>query len=62
MRDPIVEELHAIRREHAAKFKFDLKAIVADLARHRDASRFTYVELPPRRAETTPPAEMRVHT
>lgn len=51
MRDPIVEELHAVRREHAAKFNFDLRAIAADLARRRDDSRFTYVELPPKRAE-----------
>ena len=26
--DPIVEEVHKIRREHAAKFNFDLREIV----------------------------------
>jgi len=29
--DPIVEELHKIREEHAAKFQYDLAAICADL-------------------------------
>jgi hypothetical protein len=28
--DPIVEELHKIRKEHAAKFNFNLLAIVRD--------------------------------
>ncbi|NUQ40755.1 MAG: hypothetical protein HUU32_05120 [Calditrichaceae bacterium] len=27
-RDPIIEEIHRIRQEHAAKFNFDLRAIV----------------------------------
>ncbi len=27
-RDPIVEELHKIRADHAAKFHYDLRAIV----------------------------------
>ena len=31
--DRIVEELHRIREEHAARFNFDLDAIVADLRR-----------------------------
>ena len=31
MRDPIVEEIRRIRREHAEKFKFDLDAIFEDL-------------------------------
>ncbi|MFB1486589.1 MULTISPECIES: hypothetical protein [unclassified Thiocapsa] len=31
--DPIVDELHRIREEHAARFNFDLGAIVADLRR-----------------------------
>lgn len=26
--DPIIEEIHKIRQEHAAKFNFDLQAIV----------------------------------
>lgn len=26
--DPIIEEIHKIRQEHAAKFNFDVRAIV----------------------------------
>lgn len=26
--DPIIEEIHRIRQEHAAKFNFDVRAIV----------------------------------
>ena len=29
--DEIVEEIHAIRREHAASFDFDIERILADL-------------------------------
>lgn len=29
--DEIVEEIHAIRREHAASFDFDIERIIADL-------------------------------
>jgi hypothetical protein len=28
--DPIVEKIHKIRQEHAAKFGYDLRAIVRD--------------------------------
>ena len=31
MEDPIVEEIRKIRDEHAARFNYDLHAIVADL-------------------------------
>ncbi len=30
-KDPIVEEIHRIRRMHAQQFNFDLYAIFADL-------------------------------
>lgn len=29
--DEIVEEIHAIRREHAASFDFDIERIITDL-------------------------------
>lgn len=29
--DEIVEEIHTIRREHAASFDFDIERIIADL-------------------------------
>ena len=33
--DPIVEEIHKIRQEHAAKFGYDLRAIVRDYQKHQ---------------------------
>ena len=29
--DEIIEEIHAVRREHAASFNFDIERIIADL-------------------------------
>lgn len=29
--DEIIEEIHAVRREHAASFDFDIERIIADL-------------------------------
>ncbi len=29
--DEIIEEIHAVRREHAARFDFDIERIIADL-------------------------------
>ena len=36
--DPIVEEIHKIRQEHAAKFNYDLRAIVRDYQRRQKLS------------------------
>jgi hypothetical protein len=33
MTDEIIDEIHAVRREHAASFDFDIKLIIADLRR-----------------------------
>jgi hypothetical protein len=45
MRDPIHEEIHRYREEHARKFNFDLAAICKDL---RERSRdLQVVRLPP---------------
>ena len=47
MKDPINEEIHKYRAEHARKFKFDLTAICEDL---REQSRnLKVVRLPPKR-------------
>ncbi len=35
-RDEIVEEIHKIRREQAARFNYDVAAIVADAKRRQD--------------------------
>ena len=34
-RDPIVEEIHRIREEHAARFNYDLDAIFRDLEKRQ---------------------------
>lgn len=44
--DPIVEELHKIREEHAKTFNYDLKAIFEDLKKQERQSGVTYVSLP----------------
>jgi len=36
--DPIVEEIHKIRQEHAAKFGYDLRAIVRDYQKRQKLS------------------------
>jgi len=54
MKDPIVEEVRKARREHAAKFNFDLAAICADLKKKEKECGHPVVTLPPRkRLQTT---------
>lgn len=47
--DPIVEELRANRQAHAARFNYDLAAIVADLVEREKNSSRPVVNRPPRR-------------
>ncbi|MCG8608874.1 hypothetical protein MJD09_28295 [bacterium] len=47
--DPIVEEIHKIREEHAAEFDFDLEAIYNDLKQAEEKSAFQTVSLPVQR-------------
>jgi len=42
--DPIVDEIHRIRRAHAKRFNYDLGAIFADI-RKRQAKRKNLVDL-----------------
>ena len=49
--DPIVEEVRRVREAHAARFNYDLKAIVADIRRRQQESGRKYVSYPPRPAE-----------
>lgn len=35
--DEIIEEIHAVRREHAAKFDYDVSRIIADLKKSERA-------------------------
>lgn len=47
--DPIVEEVRQIRDQHAARFNYDLKAIVADLRKQEKKARRKFVRLTPRK-------------
>ena len=44
--DPIVDEIHKIREEHAQKFNFDLKSIYDDLKKQEKKSGIQTVSLP----------------
>lgn len=44
--DPIVEQLHKIREEHARKFNFDLQAIYNDLKEQEAKSGYKIISLP----------------
>ena len=48
MEDPIIEELHKFREEWAARFNYDLHAIVDDLRRSQREENRQVVSLPPR--------------
>ena len=48
-KDPIVEEIRKLREVHAAKFKYDLKAICADLRKKEKGCGHPVVSLPPKR-------------
>ena len=49
MKDPINEELHKYREEHARKFNFDVGAICEDLRALQQSSKLKVVRLPPKR-------------
>ena len=46
--DPILEELHRIREEYAARFNYDLRAIYRDLRLREEAGEFVAVRRAPR--------------
>ncbi len=41
--DPVIAELHRIKDEHAKKFKYDVRAMMADLRERQKTSGRTYV-------------------
>nr|VFK68788.1 MAG: hypothetical protein BECKUNK1418G_GA0071005_12704 [Candidatus Kentron sp. UNK]VFK73725.1 MAG: hypothetical protein BECKUNK1418H_GA0071006_12634 [Candidatus Kentron sp. UNK] len=47
--DPIVEEIRQARREHAARFNYDLNAICNDFRKRETELRNRVVSLPPKR-------------
>ena len=52
-RDPIVEEVHRIREAYAARFNFDLAALVRDLKERQDRGEFEVVYRVPRKPRRT---------
>lgn len=51
-RDPIIEEIHAVREAFAKDHNYDLAAMVATLRRHQRESGREVVSLAPRRLST----------
>ena len=47
--DPIIEELHQIREEMAAKHNYDVPAIAAEFRRRQQAEKRQVISLPPKR-------------
>ncbi len=52
-KDFIVEEIRKIRQDHAAKFKYDLKAICADLKEKEKNCGHPVVLFQPKRCQKT---------
>ncbi|MBI4526876.1 MAG: hypothetical protein HY695_24025 [Deltaproteobacteria bacterium] len=48
-RDPIVEEVHRVRAAYAARFKFDLAALIGDLKTRQERGEFEVVYGVPRK-------------
>lgn len=55
MTDPIIEELHQIREHLAAKFDYDVFAIVADIQAQEKKEDRPLVSLSPHRIEAEEP-------
>jgi len=49
MKDPINEEIHRYREEHARQFNFDLAAICQDLKAWQHSRKLKAVRLPPKK-------------
>lgn len=52
-RDPIVEEVHRVRRAYAARFHFDLDAMARDMMERQERGEFRVVYGVSRRPRTT---------
>ncbi len=53
MKDPIVEKIRRLRKQHAEKFDYDLDAIFEDLKKKERESNRKAVSHPPRRPRST---------
>ena len=51
--DPIIAELRAIREARAARFNYDIRAMMEDLRSMKDDPEWEYITLPPK--PVTPP-------
>ena len=51
--DPIVEEVRKIREAHAAKFNYDIKAIVKDAQKRQRTSKHRIVSFVTRKERTS---------
>ena len=52
MNDPIVEEIRKYREQYAAKFRYDLAAICADLRKRQATCGHQVVSRPPKSVST----------
>lgn len=55
-RDPIVEEVRAIREAYAREFNYDLRAIHRDLQKLQEESGLKTISFSPKRPKVTKPA------
>ena len=51
--DPVIAELHRIKDEHARKFNYDVRAMMADLRERQKTSGRTYVSFANKSGQTT---------
>ena len=54
MSDAVIDELRAVREEHAARHGYDIKAIFREIRAKERASGRDYVRYPPRRTDAGP--------
>ena len=49
--DPIIEEIHSVRQEHAEKFNYNISKIFSDLKDQEKKSERNFVSLPIKRVQ-----------
>ena len=60
--DPIVEELHRIRENHAKQFEYNVKAMSEDIKKQEQQSGKTYISLPIQHRTSQPKATTETRT
>ena len=58
-KDPILDKLHRVREEYAARFDFDLKAMFRDLKARQERGEFAVVHRSPRPPRVKPMSKKR---